>query len=172
MVKHRHLGSAFVFHIVGILTMLRAVPFALYGKDRTLSVAHTASVYALIASQGIEVRPASPYVFTAKLDNTVGNLLAARNAFLAALNNSFASATLATGSPTRRYVSPISPRTSVELASANRTKTVRRSRSTFSQSVFFFCRWATRLRTLMAASIGSACSFIYASVEPLSASDR
>src|SRR5580704_437425 len=57
MVKHRHLGPAFVFHIVGILTMLRAVPFALYGKDRTLSVAHTASVYALIASQGIEVRP-------------------------------------------------------------------------------------------------------------------
>ena len=44
MVKHRHLGPAFVFHIVGILTMLRAVPFALYGKDRTLSVAHAAVI--------------------------------------------------------------------------------------------------------------------------------
>jgi hypothetical protein len=44
MVKHRHLGSAFVFHIVGILTMLRAVPFALYGKDRTISAAHKAVI--------------------------------------------------------------------------------------------------------------------------------
>ncbi len=26
MVEHRHIGSAFVFHIIGILTVLRAVP--------------------------------------------------------------------------------------------------------------------------------------------------
>lgn len=44
MVKQRHVGSAFVFHIVGILTVLRAVPFALYGKDREISAAHAAVI--------------------------------------------------------------------------------------------------------------------------------
>ncbi len=44
MVKYQHLGSPFVFHIVGVLTMLRAVPFALYGKDRTISAAHAAVI--------------------------------------------------------------------------------------------------------------------------------
>jgi hypothetical protein len=44
MVKRRHIGSAFVFHNVGILTMLRSVPFALYHRDRTLSPAHEAVI--------------------------------------------------------------------------------------------------------------------------------
>ena len=44
MVKRRRLSSAFVFHIVGVLTMLRAVPFALYGNDRKISATHEAVI--------------------------------------------------------------------------------------------------------------------------------
>ena len=43
MVEHRHVGTAFVFHIIGILTVLRSVPFALRA-DGTFSAKHRAAI--------------------------------------------------------------------------------------------------------------------------------
>lgn len=40
MVQHRRDGSGFVFHIIGILTLLRSVPFALNNRDRKISPTH------------------------------------------------------------------------------------------------------------------------------------
>jgi hypothetical protein len=44
IVKHRRQGAGFVFHIVGIVTVLRAVPLALNRRDRKLSDAHEAVI--------------------------------------------------------------------------------------------------------------------------------
>ena len=44
MVGRHQIGTGFVFQIIGILTLLRAVPFALYSKDRKISAAHEAVI--------------------------------------------------------------------------------------------------------------------------------
>jgi hypothetical protein len=44
MVKQRRVGAGYVFHIIGVLTLLRAVPFALNRRDRKISPAHEAVI--------------------------------------------------------------------------------------------------------------------------------
>jgi hypothetical protein len=44
MVEQRHVGTAFIFHIIGVLTILRSVPFALNSVDRRLSDVHRAII--------------------------------------------------------------------------------------------------------------------------------
>ncbi len=44
MVEQRHVDRAFVFQIVGVLTILRSVPFALNSVDRKLSAARQAAI--------------------------------------------------------------------------------------------------------------------------------
>jgi hypothetical protein len=44
MVEHCHQGAAYVFHIIGTLTLLRSVPLALYSHDRKISATHEAVI--------------------------------------------------------------------------------------------------------------------------------
>jgi hypothetical protein len=44
MVERHLVGTGFIFHVIGVVTMLRAVPFALYSVDRRISVEHRAAI--------------------------------------------------------------------------------------------------------------------------------
>jgi hypothetical protein len=44
MVERHLTGTGFIFHVIGVVTMLRAVPFALHRVDRALSDEHRAAI--------------------------------------------------------------------------------------------------------------------------------
>jgi hypothetical protein len=44
MVERHLVGTGFILHVIGIVTMLRAIPFALYSVDRGISVEHRAVI--------------------------------------------------------------------------------------------------------------------------------